>query len=66
MAITKNEYALAKGSPSKMQALYDREYKEYLLNGGIITRRASRARLRWSRGSLRGPKTVPSLVGGFR
>ena len=37
--ITKTEYKLAQGSPSKKQALYDREYKEYLLNGGIITRK---------------------------
>lgn len=39
MTININEHKLAKGNPSKMQALYDREYKEYLLNGGIITRK---------------------------
>lgn len=39
MTITSNEQRLAKGSPKKMQALYDREYKEYLLNGGVITRK---------------------------
>ncbi len=58
MTISSDEYKLAKGNPSKLQALYDREYKQYLLDGGIITRKEKDASITlWA--SLDGEKLHP-------